>query len=72
MLKKLLLVAGFVSLGLAAFVWLGLAFGFVLAAFPENAVGVAALGGILLLLLRVVLDRLGNSEDDYYDKKVEK
>jgi hypothetical protein len=44
----------------------------VIAAFPLGLLGLVALVGIGALLIKVLKERLGSAEDDYYDKNVEK
>lgn len=44
----------------------------VIAAFPLGLVGLVALIGIGALVIKVLKERLGSAEDDYYDKNVEK
>ena len=39
---------------------------------PEGIVGLLAIAGFGLLFIKVFKDRLGNKEDDYYSKNVEK
>jgi len=44
----------------------------VIAAFPLGLLGLVALVGIGALVIKVLKERLGSAEDDYYDKNVEK
>ena len=44
----------------------------VIAAFPLGLLGLVALVGIGALVVKVLKERLGSAEDDYYDKNVEK
>jgi F0F1-type ATP synthase assembly protein I len=41
------------------------------AAFPWGIIGLLAIAGIGLLLIKVVRERLRNSEDNYYEKNVD-
>lgn len=41
-------------------------------AFPYGLVGLALLVGIGLLFIKVLKERLANTEDDYYSKRVDK
>jgi predicted membrane protein len=43
-----------------------------IAAFPWGIVGLIAIAGIGLLLIKVVRERVANAEDDYYSKNVDK
>ena len=43
-----------------------------IAAFPWGVVGLIAIVGFGLLLIRVLRDRLSSQEDDYYSKHVER
>jgi hypothetical protein len=68
---KLLEWLGMLLLALAALGWLVLAIGAAATSLPVGLIGLAALLGTALLLLRVLLDRLGNREDDHYDRNVD-
>ena len=39
---------------------------------PWGLIGLAALAAFAFLFLWILRDRMGNEEDDYYDKNVEK
>jgi hypothetical protein len=43
-----------------------------IAAFPWGIVGLIAIAGIGLLLIKVIRERLANTEDDYYSKNIDK
>ena len=43
-----------------------------IAIFPFGLIGLAAIAGVGLLLIKVIKERLNNKEDDYYSKKVDK
>ncbi|MBD8525659.1 hypothetical protein [Pseudomarimonas arenosa] len=61
----------YVLLGIVAGFWLlGLLFGLI-AAFPIGLIGLLGVIGIGLLLIKVFKERLGNSEDDHYDRNVD-
>ena len=68
---KLLERTGLLLLALAALGWLALFVGAAATSLPVGLIGLAALLGTALLLLRVLLDRLGNREDDHYDRNVD-
>ena len=57
---------GFVSLLYLAVMVAGL-----VAAFPWGIVGLIAIVGIGLLLIKVIRERMRNSEDNYYSKNVD-
>ena len=43
-----------------------------IAAFPFGIIGLLAIVGFGLLFIKALADRLGNKEDDYYSKNVDK
>ncbi|HTK99721.1 MAG TPA: hypothetical protein VL379_16920 [Pseudomonadales bacterium] len=57
---------GFVSLLYVVVMVAGL-----VAAFPWGIVGLIAMVGIGLLLIKVIRERIRNSEDNYYSKNVD-
>ena len=57
---------GFVTLLYLAVIVAGL-----VAAFPWGIVGLIAIVGIGLLLIKVIRERIRNSEDNYYSKHVD-
>lgn len=59
-----------ILLGLAILWLLGMIAGMI-TAFPWGLLGLVALLGVGLLFAKVVQDRLGNKEDDYYSKNVD-
>lgn len=68
-LKLDTIILGFVIFG--AVCWsAALLFGMI-AAFPIGLIGLAIYGVLGYILLRVVLQRLRNSEDDYYEKNID-
>lgn len=44
----------------------------IIATLPYGLVGLALIGGIGILMVKVVVERLKNKEDDYYSEKVDK
>jgi len=63
---------GYVLLGIVAVVWLVVVIIGLVAAFPVGIIGFIALAGLGVLFAKVLKDRLGNKEDDYYSKNVDK
>ena len=63
---------GYSLLALVAVVYLVAMLVGMIAAFPIGILGLLVLIGIGVLLLKVVKERRNNSEDDYYDKTVDK
>ena len=55
-----------------ALLWLGVAAAGIVAAVPFGVLGLIPLAIILGLLVTVIYQRLHNTEDDYYDKNVDK
>jgi hypothetical protein len=43
-----------------------------IAAFPFGIIGLIGITGLGFLLAKVIKDRLGNKEDDYYSDNVDK
>ena len=62
---------GYILLGIVAVCWLIAMFAGMIATFPVGLIGLAALAGIGFLFAKVVKDRLGNKEDDYYAKHID-
>ncbi|OQX87729.1 hypothetical protein B6D60_03315 [candidate division KSB1 bacterium 4484_87] len=62
--------AGYVLLGIVFLIYLVAIFVGLIAAMPWGIVGLIAIAGVGLLLMKVVTDRIENKEDDYYDKNV--
>ena len=61
----------YVFLGIVAGFWvLGLLFGLI-AAFPIGLIGLLGVIGIGMLLIKVLKERLSNTEDDHYDCNVD-
>jgi hypothetical protein len=62
----------YVLLGIVAVCWLvGMVVGMV-KAFPFGVIGLLALAGVGLLLIKVFKERMTSTEDDYYSKNVDK
>ncbi len=63
---------GYVLLGIVAISWaIAMLIGMI-TAFPFGIIGLVAIGGFGFLFAKVIKDRLGNKEDDYYSKNVDK
>ncbi len=63
---------GYSLLAIIAAVYLIAMFLGMIAAFPYGLLGLLLMGGIGILLVKVVKERLKNKEDDYYSKEVDK
>ena len=64
-------IIGYVLLGIVFCVYaVSIIIGLV-AVFPWGILGLLAIGGIGLLLIKVIGERLRNSEDTYYSKNVD-
>jgi len=63
---------GYSCLGLVAICYLLAMFVGVIAAFPFGLLILVGIVGVGALLIKVFKERLASSEDDYYDKNVEK
>ena len=63
---------GYSLLAIIAAVYLIAMFVGMIAAFPYGLLGLLLMGGIGILLVKVVKERLKNKEDDYYSKEVDK
>ena len=62
----------YVLLALVALAWLAVMLVGAVVAFPFGLVILVALLAVGLLLIKIVKERLESSEDDYYDKNVER
>ncbi len=62
----------YLLLGVAAILWLGLIVKDSVEALPWGLIGLLFIAGVGVLLVKVFKQRLNNSEDDYYSKKVDK
>ena len=63
---------GYLCLGLVALCYLAVMFYGIIAAFPVGLIGLVALLGIGVLLIKVLKERRANAEDDHYSKTVDK
>ena len=63
---------GYLCLGLVALCYLVVMFYGIVAAFPVGLIGLVALLGIGVLLIKVLKERRANTEDDHYSKTVDK
>ena len=63
---------GYVLLAIVAVCWLIAMLVGMVAAFPFGIIGLIGITGLGFLLARVIKDRLGNKEDDYYSDNVDK
>ncbi|MBD3267743.1 hypothetical protein GF373_13820 [bacterium] len=63
---------GYAIIGFAAFIWFMLMIFGLIMAFPFGLIGLIAIFGLGVLFIKVLGDRLGNKEDDFYDKNVDK
>lgn len=62
---------GYLCLGLLALMYLGALLVGIFAAFPFGLLGLLGLVGVGALFIKVVGERLRNTEDDYYSKNVD-
>lgn len=63
---------GFTCLGVLALLYVVALLTGIILAFPFGLLGLVALVGIGALLIKVLKERIGNKEDDYYAKNVDK
>ena len=63
---------GYFFLGTAVVIWAFLIFSKVILSLPVGIVGLLAIIGFGLLLIKIIGDRVGNKEDEYYDKNIER
>ena len=63
---------GYIFLGTAVVIWAFLIFTKVILSLPVGIVGLLAIIGFGLLLIKIIGDRVGNKEDEYYDKNIER
>ncbi|HET6474404.1 MAG TPA: hypothetical protein VFG38_21380 [Pseudomonadales bacterium] len=61
----------YVLLGLVCTLYVGVMLVGMIAAFPWGIVGLIAVAGIGLLLIKAIRERVANAEDDYYSKNVD-
>lgn len=63
---------GYLCLALVAGCYLFAMFAGMVAAFPYGLIGLVAIVGIGVLLLKVIRERRANAEDDHYSRTVDK
>ncbi|MBU0517789.1 hypothetical protein KJ564_02480 [bacterium] len=63
---------GYILLGIVAVIWIFAMIAGMIVAFPFGLIGLIAIVGVGFLFIKVLADRLGNKEDDYYSKNVDK
>ena len=64
--------AGYILLSIVVLIWIVGIFVGLIVAFPFGIIGLIAIAGIGVLLIKVLTDRLDNKEDNYYSKNVDK
>ena len=64
--------AGYILLSIVVIIWIVGIFVGLIVAFPFGIIGLIAIAGVGVLLIKVLTDRLDNKEDNYYSKKVDK
>ncbi len=63
---------GYLCLGIVALCYVGVLFVGLIAAFPWGLIGLVAMLGVGALIIKVLMERRDNVEDDHYSKEVEK
>lgn len=63
---------GYIILITVAILWLALVIYGMVEAFPVGIIGILAIVGIGILVIKVVQDKAANEEDKHYSDKVEK
>jgi hypothetical protein len=63
---------GYFLLAIVAILWIIAMIVGLIIAFPYGLIGLVAILGLGLLLIKVITDRLQNKEDDHYSKNVDK
>ncbi|MBL1213060.1 MAG: hypothetical protein HND52_06870 [Ignavibacteriae bacterium] len=63
---------GYVLLSIVVIIWIVGIFIGLISVFPFGIIGLIAIAGIGLLLIKVLTDRFDNKEDNYYSKNVDK
>lgn len=63
---------GYAILAVVAACWLGFVIFGVIAALPYGLIGLLAIAGFGVLFVKVLRERLGNKDDDYYSKHVDR
>lgn len=64
--------AGYILLSIVVVIWIVGIFVGLIVAFPFGIIGLIAIAGVGVLLIKVLTDRLDNKEDNYYSKNVDK
>ncbi len=70
MIGKPIVVIGYALLIAALIGWLVLLITDLIDVLPEGLIGLAAIAGFGLLLIKAIKDRLTNKEDNYYSKNI--
>lgn len=65
-------IAGYVILAIAAIGWLVIMIARMVKVFPDGIIGLIAILGLGILLIKVLRDRLHSKEDDHYSRTVDK
>lgn len=63
---------GYSLLAIIVALYLVAMFAGIIATLPYGLVGLALVGGVGVLMVKVVIERLHNKEDDHYSEKVDK
>lgn len=63
---------GYVCLGIVALCYVAIMLAGMVAAFPLGLIGLVALVGVGMLLIKVLKERRENVEDEHYSKTVDK
>ena len=63
---------GYFFLAIVVVVWIIAMVVGMIVAFPFGIIGLIAITGVGLLLIKVITDRLSNKEDDHYSQNVDK
>jgi hypothetical protein len=63
---------GYLLIAIVALCWFGLMLFGMIMAFPFGIIGLIGIVGFGFLLMKVLVERLDNKEDDYYSQNVDK
>ena len=63
---------GYFFLAIVVIIWIIAMIVGMIVAFPFGIIGLIAITGVGLLLIKVITDRLKNKEDDHYSENVDK
>jgi len=63
---------GYFLLAIVVIIWIIAMIVGLIIAFPFGLIGLVAILGLGLLLIKVITDRMKNKEDDHYSKNVDK